>query len=108
MAGQMVVEWEPMVIGRDYFTRQATILLKFAKATKDQKVAASLIEKDADLNLQVDSPMPNRPMTATTKLTPFTSSSIPMVSRTLPETVSIPTAASAKPIASETRVLIGG
>jgi len=31
-----------------------------------------------------------------------------MVSRTLPETVSIPTAARAKPIASDTRVLIGG
>src|ERR1700736_3396737 len=54
------------------------------------------------------SPMPNRPITATTKLTPFTSSSIPMVSRTLPETVSIPTAASANPIASDTSVLIGG
>ena len=58
MAGAVVVvvEWEPMVIGRDYFTRQATILLKFAKATKDQKVAAGLIEKAADLNLQVDEP----------------------------------------------------
>jgi len=56
MAGAVVVEWEPMVIARDYFTRQATILLKFAKATKDQKVAASLIEKAADLNLQVDEP----------------------------------------------------
>ena len=56
MAGAVLVEWEPMVIGRDYFTRQATILLNFAKATKDQKVAASLIEKAADLNLQVDEP----------------------------------------------------
>jgi hypothetical protein len=45
-----------MVIARDYFTRQATILLKFAKATKDQKVAAGLIEKAADLKLQVDLP----------------------------------------------------
>ena len=45
-----------MVIGRDYFTRQATILLNFAKATKDQKVAAGLIEKAADLKLQVDVP----------------------------------------------------
>src|ERR1700681_2171026 len=54
------------------------------------------------------SPMPNKPITATTKLTPFTSSSIPMVSRTLPETVSILTAASANPIASDTSVLIGG
>ena len=56
MAGAVLVEWEPMVIGRDYFTRQATILLKFAKATKDQKVAAGLIEKAADLKLQVDVP----------------------------------------------------
>src|SRR6202051_3637370 len=55
-----------------------------------------------------NSPMPNRPMTATTKLTPFTSSSMPMVSRTLPETVSMPTAASAKPMASDTSVLTGG
>src|SRR3981189_2429700 len=52
--------------------------------------------------------MPNNPITATTKLTPFTSSSMPMVRRTLPETVSIPTAASANPIASDTSVLIGG
>ena len=56
MAGAVLVEWEPMVIGRDYFTRQATILLNFAKATKDQKVAAGLIEKAADLKLQVDVP----------------------------------------------------
>src|SRR3979490_2826002 len=55
-----------------------------------------------------NSPIPNRPMTATTKLMPFTSSSMPMVSRTLPETVSIPTAASANPIARDTSVLIGG
>ena len=34
--------------------------------------------------------MPNRPITATTKLTPLTSSSMPMVRRTLPETVSMP------------------
>src|SRR5882762_9951064 len=54
------------------------------------------------------SPMPNRPITATTKLTPFTSSSMPMVSLTLPETVSMPMAARAKPMASETSVLIGG
>ena len=47
-------------------------------------------------------------MTATTKLTPFTSSSMPIVKRTLPDTVSIPIAAIAKPIASDTKVLIGG
>ena len=54
------------------------------------------------------SPMPNRPITATTKLTPFTSSSTPMVRRTLPETVSMPIAAIAKPMASDTTVFIGG
>ncbi len=52
--------------------------------------------------------MPNRPMTATTKLMPFTISSMPMVRRTLPETVSMPMAAMAKPIASDTSVFIGG
>src|SRR5262245_28657165 len=51
---------------------------------------------------------PEQPMTATTKLTPFTSSSMPIVSRTLPETVSMPMAAMAKPAASETTVLAGG
>ena len=44
------------MIGRDYFARQAAILLNFAKATKDPKVAAGLIEKAADVNLQVDEP----------------------------------------------------
>jgi hypothetical protein len=44
------------VIGRDYFTRQAKILLNFAKATKDPKIAAGLIEKAADLKLRVDEP----------------------------------------------------
>jgi hypothetical protein len=44
------------VIGRHYFTRQAVILFKFAQATTDPKVAAALIEKAADLKLQVDEP----------------------------------------------------
>jgi hypothetical protein len=42
------------VIGRAYFVRQATILLNFAKATTDPKVSAALIDKAADLKLQVD------------------------------------------------------
>ena len=40
------------MIGRDYFMRQATILLKFAKTTTDPKVAVGLIEKAADLNCE--------------------------------------------------------
>jgi len=49
---------ESTVIGREYFVRQAAILFKFAKATKDPKVSAALLEKAADLKLQVDEPGP--------------------------------------------------
>ena len=49
---------ENTVIGREYFVRQAAILFKFAKATKDPKISAALLEKAADLKLQVDEPGP--------------------------------------------------
>ena len=42
------------MIGREYFARQAAILFKFAKATTDPKISAALLEKAADLKLQVD------------------------------------------------------
>ena len=45
---------ENTVIGREYFVRQATILFKFAKASKDPKISAALLEKAADLKSQVD------------------------------------------------------
>ena len=44
------------MIGRQYFARQAAILFEFAKATKDPKISAALIEKAADLKLKVDEP----------------------------------------------------
>jgi len=44
------------VIGREYFVRQAAILLKFAKITKDPKISAALLEKAADLKLKVEQP----------------------------------------------------
>ena len=47
---------ENTVIAREYFGRQAAILFKFAKATSDPKVSAALMEKAADLKLQVDEP----------------------------------------------------
>jgi hypothetical protein len=47
------------VVGRQYLTRQATTLLKFAKTVTDPNVAAGLVEKAADLKSQVDEP--NRP-----------------------------------------------
>jgi len=44
------------VIGKQYFVRQAAILFKFAKATKDPKISAALLDKAADLIQQVDEP----------------------------------------------------
>jgi hypothetical protein len=48
------------VIGKAYFVRQATILFGLAKATKDPKISAALMEKAADLKLQVDDPSASR------------------------------------------------
>jgi len=47
------------VVGRQYLTRQATTLLKFAQTVTDPNVAAGLVEKAADLKSRVDEP--NRP-----------------------------------------------
>jgi hypothetical protein len=44
------------VIGKEYFVRQAAILLGLAKATTDPKISAALLDKAADLKLQVDEP----------------------------------------------------
>jgi len=53
------------------------------------------------------SPMPKRPMTAIRKSKPRISSVWPKVSRNWPVTVSMPTAAKAKPSAMATRILKG-
>jgi hypothetical protein len=42
------------VISRNYFTRQATTLLKFAQSTSDPNVASGLLDKAADLKSRVD------------------------------------------------------
>jgi len=47
------------MLGRAYFARQATILLKFAKSTSNPELAASLVERAADLKAQIDED--NRP-----------------------------------------------
>ena len=39
---------------REYLTRQAVTLLKFAKVTTDPNVAAGFVEKAADLKSKVD------------------------------------------------------
>lgn len=42
------------MIGKEYFVRQAAILFGLAKATTDPKISAALLDKAADLKLQVD------------------------------------------------------
>ena len=54
------------MLGRLYFARQATTLLKFAKSTSNPELAASLIERAADLKAQIDAvekpiPSPHAP-----------------------------------------------
>jgi hypothetical protein len=63
----LVASWDTVgeihVIGKAYFVRQAAILFRFAKATKDPKISAALMEKAADLKLQVDDPSASRDLT---------------------------------------------
>jgi hypothetical protein len=49
-----VCAWGNAVVSKDYLTRQASMLLMFAKATTDPNIAAALVEKAADLKSQVD------------------------------------------------------
>ena len=42
------------VVDKQYLTRQATTLLKFAQSISDPRVSAGLVEKAADLKDQVD------------------------------------------------------
>jgi hypothetical protein len=42
------------VLGRLYFARQATMLLRFAKSTSNPELAATLIERAANLKAQID------------------------------------------------------
>ena len=46
------------MIGRHYFARQATTLLKFAHSTTNAQLAAVLVEKAAELKSQVDETEP--------------------------------------------------
>jgi hypothetical protein len=42
------------MLGRAYFARQATTLLKFANSTSNPELAACLVERAADLKAQID------------------------------------------------------
>ena len=63
MGGVLGYHGELHVIGKAYFVRQAAILFRFAKATTDPKISAALMEKAADLKLQVDDPSASRDLT---------------------------------------------
>ncbi|MCP3466853.1 MULTISPECIES: hypothetical protein [unclassified Bradyrhizobium] len=45
------------MLGKAYFTKQASILLQFAKSTSDKELSAKLVSKAADLKAQGD-PLP--------------------------------------------------
>jgi hypothetical protein len=42
------------VAGKEYLTRQAATVMKFANTTTDRKVAARLIEKAVELQCRLD------------------------------------------------------
>jgi hypothetical protein len=46
-------------LGKTYLTKQATLLVKFARTTSDSELSAKLMSKAADLKAQAD-PMPDR------------------------------------------------
>lgn len=48
-----------IVLGKTYLTKQASLLVKFAKTTSDSELSAKLMSKAADLKSQAD-PMPDK------------------------------------------------
>ncbi|MDA9437482.1 hypothetical protein [Bradyrhizobium sp. CCBAU 51627] len=47
------------MLGKTYLTKQASLLMKFARTTSDSELSAKLISKAADLKAQAD-PMPDK------------------------------------------------
>ncbi|MBR0739578.1 hypothetical protein JQ581_21840 [Bradyrhizobium liaoningense] len=47
------------MLGKTYLTKQASLLLEFARTTSDSDLSAKLISKAADLKSQAD-PMPDK------------------------------------------------
>nr|WP_249132481.1 hypothetical protein [Bradyrhizobium diazoefficiens] len=47
------------VLGKTYLTKQASLLLEFARNTSDSDLSAKLISKAADLKSQAD-PLPDK------------------------------------------------
>ncbi|NUR14629.1 MAG: hypothetical protein HOQ20_22705 [Bradyrhizobium sp.] len=47
------------MLGKTYLTKQASLLLEFARTTSDSELSAKLISKAADLKSQAD-PLPDK------------------------------------------------
>lgn len=47
------------MLGKTYLTKQASLLVKFAKTTSDAELSAKLMSKAADLKSQAD-PLPDK------------------------------------------------
>lgn len=47
------------MLGKTYLTKQASLLMKFARTTSDSDLSAKLISKAADLKAQAD-PLPDK------------------------------------------------
>lgn len=47
------------MLGKTYLTKQASLLVKFARTTSDAELSAKLISKAADLKAQAD-PLPDK------------------------------------------------
>ena len=47
------------MLGKTYLTKQASLLVKFARTTSDSELSAKLMSKAADLKAQAD-PMPDK------------------------------------------------
>jgi hypothetical protein len=48
-----------IVLGKTYLTKQASLLLEFARTTSDSDLSAKLVSKAADLKSQAD-PLPDK------------------------------------------------
>lgn len=46
------------MVSKNYLTRQATTLIKFAKSTSDPAVVTALVEKAAELKTHADEALP--------------------------------------------------
>jgi hypothetical protein len=58
VVGDAATRGNILVIGRNYFIRQATTLLKIARTTNDPILAATLVDRAVKLKSQIDDAPP--------------------------------------------------